>query len=104
MVFFGKEAFDILDKYVDFSLAARNYFTGKKNDKIKAQIREGEQSGFVAECDDLAIVTQGQNLDEVILNMRKAIALHLESEDLAALGFTPNPQLTINYEVSACVL
>ncbi|MDO9107272.1 MAG: type II toxin-antitoxin system HicB family antitoxin [Methylovulum sp.] len=104
LAFFGKDAFDILDKYVDFSLPVRCYFTGKKNDKIKAQIREGEQSGFVAECVDLPFVTQGLTLDEVTLNIRKAIALHLEGEDLAILGFTPNPQLIINYEVPARVL
>jgi len=52
---------------------------------FKAHIHKGEQSGFVAECVELPIVTQGQILDEVTANLRKAISLHLEREDLATL-------------------
>lgn len=70
---------------------------------IKAQIHQGEESGFIAECIELPIVTQGQTLDEVVKNLREAISLHLEGEDLAALGFSPNPPIVINYEMeSAC--
>jgi predicted RNase H-like HicB family nuclease len=47
---------------------------------IKAQIYLGEESGFVAECVDLPVVTQGQTLDEVIQNLREAIELHLQDE------------------------
>jgi predicted RNase H-like HicB family nuclease len=47
---------------------------------IKAQIYAGEESGFIAECVDLAIVTQGQTLDEVMQNLREAIELHLQDE------------------------
>ena len=45
---------------------------------IKAQIYVGEESGFVAECLDLPVVTQGQTLDEVVRNLREAIELHLD--------------------------
>ncbi|MCK4475112.1 MAG: hypothetical protein KAU16_00100 [Methanophagales archaeon] len=31
---------------------------------------------------DLPVVTQGKTLDEVVENVREAIALHLEGEDL----------------------
>jgi predicted RNase H-like HicB family nuclease len=68
---------------------------------IKAYIHTGEESGFVAECVELPIVTQGQTLDEVTLNLREAISLHLEGEDLAALGFAPNPPIIVNYEMEA---
>lgn len=47
---------------------------------IKAYIHTGEESGFVAECVELPIVTQGQTLDEVTQNLREAISLHLEGE------------------------
>jgi len=50
---------------------------------IKAHIHQGEQSGFVAECIELPIVTQGRTLDELMLNLREAISSHLEGEDLA---------------------
>jgi predicted RNase H-like HicB family nuclease len=63
---------------------------------IKAHIHAGEESGYVAECVELPIVTQGQSLDEVTFNLREAISLHLEGEDLAALGFAPNPSIVVN--------
>lgn len=68
---------------------------------IKAYIHAGEESGFVAECVELPVVTQGQTLDEVVLNLREAISLHLDGEDLAALGFAPNPPIVVNYEMAA---
>jgi predicted RNase H-like HicB family nuclease len=68
---------------------------------IKAQIYLGEESGFVAECVDLPVVTQGQTLDEVVQNLREAIELHLQDEDLHALGFSQNPPIVVNYEMAA---
>ena len=53
---------------------------------IKAVIRHGEESGFVAECVEIAVVTQGATLDEVTRNLQEAVALHLEDEDLTTLG------------------
>ena len=66
---------------------------------IKAIIYRGEESGFVAECADLPVVTQGATLDEVAQNLREAIALHLEGEDLAELGYTANPPIIVSYEM-----
>ncbi len=67
---------------------------------IKVQIYVGEESGFVAECLDLPVVTQGQTLDEVVKNLREAIELHLEDEDLETLGFSPNPPIVMSYEMA----
>ncbi|MEK6770334.1 MAG: type II toxin-antitoxin system HicB family antitoxin [Pseudomonadota bacterium] len=66
---------------------------------IHAVIQPGDQTGFVAECHELPIVTQGATLDEVTQNLRDAIALHLEGEDLRHLGFVANPTVTVNYEL-----
>lgn len=66
---------------------------------IHAVIQPGDQTGFVAECHELPIVTQGATLDEVTQNLRDAIALHLEGEDLRHLGFAANPTVTVNYEL-----
>ena len=49
---------------------------------IKAVIRTGEQSGYVAECLEIPVVTQGATLDEVTGNLREAVELHLADEDL----------------------
>lgn len=58
---------------------------------IKAVIRPGEQSGYVAECLEIPVVTQGATLDETVANLREAAALHLEDEDLGesdSLGYS----------------
>ena len=66
---------------------------------IKAVIRRGEESGYVAESMEIAVVTQGSTLDEVTRNLQEAVALHLEAEDLAALGLADNPMLVVTMEV-----
>jgi predicted RNase H-like HicB family nuclease len=66
---------------------------------IKAIIRPGEESGYVAECVEIAVVTQGATLDEVTRNLQEAVALHLEGEDLMALGLANNPTLLLTMEV-----
>ena len=67
---------------------------------IKAVVRAGEQSGYVAECVEIPVVTQGGTLDEVIKNLQEAVALHLAGEDLATLGLTPNPTVVVTMELS----
>ena len=67
---------------------------------IKAVIRPGEQSGFVAKCVEIAVVTQGGTLDEVTRNLQEAVALHLADEDLAAMGLCPNPTVIVTMELS----
>jgi len=61
---------------------------------IKAVIRPGEQSGYVAECMEIGVVTQGTTLDETTKNLREAVHLHLEGEDLSELGLAPSATLT----------
>jgi predicted RNase H-like HicB family nuclease len=64
---------------------------------IKAFIRKGEKY-YVAECLEIPVVTQGKTLDEVVENLKEAVALHLEGEDLDQLGLMPNPTLIITME------
>jgi predicted RNase H-like HicB family nuclease len=68
---------------------------------IKAVIRAGEQSGYVAECFEIPVVTQGRTLDEVAHNLREAVGLHLEGEDLAQLGLTASPGILVTFELEA---
>ena len=56
---------------------------------IKAVIRPGDQSGYVAECLELRVVTQGETLDEVAANLREAVALQLDGDDPAQWGLAP---------------
>ena len=64
---------------------------------IKAVVRRGE-TAYVAECVEIPVVTQGVTLDEVIANLREAVALHLEGEDLRELGLAPHPALLVTLE------
>lgn len=66
---------------------------------VKAVIRPGEQSGYVAECVEIPVVTQGATLDETVANLREAAELHLEGEDLADLGLAANPTIVITMEL-----
>ena len=66
---------------------------------IKAVIRPGEDSGYVAECLEIAVVTQGRTLDEVTRNLQEAVALHLEGEDPASFGLWANPTVVVTMEL-----
>lgn len=68
---------------------------------IKAVIRPGEQSGYVAECMEISVVTQGATLDEVTNNLQEAVQLHLEGEDMAELGLVSNPTIMVTLELEA---
>lgn len=74
------------------------------NHTIMVAIRPGDQSGFVAECLQVPIVTQGETLDETVKNLREATALYFEGEDLATLGFAPNPTLVATMELETACL
>jgi len=68
---------------------------------IMAAIRPGEQFGFVSQCLEIPIVTQGATLDEVTANLREAIALQLEGEDLAEIGLVASPAIIVTFEMEA---
>ena len=67
---------------------------------IHARITPDVESGYVATCDEIAVVTQGETLDEVAANVRDAVALHLEGGDLAALGFAAEPTIIVTLELA----
>jgi len=65
---------------------------------IKAVIWRGERF-YVAECLEIAVVTQGESLDETLDNLRDAVALHLEGENLAEFGLAPDPTVVVTMEL-----
>ena len=67
---------------------------------IKVRITKGERQ-FVAECLDLPVVTQAATLDELAVNIREAIGLHLEGEDLSELGCSSDPTILATMELEA---
>lgn len=51
---------------------------------IQIRVFPGEQSGYVAECIDLPVVSQGETIDAALENVREALELHLQGEDCRA--------------------
>ena len=70
----------------------------KLQQTIKAIIRKGE-THYVAECVEIAVVTQGVTLDETLSNLQEAVALHLEGENAADFGLVSNPTILVTMEL-----
>jgi predicted RNase H-like HicB family nuclease len=65
---------------------------------IQAKIYKGDKY-YVAECLDLPVVSQGKTLDEVVYNIKEAIELHLEDEDLDEWEILPDFSILVNLEL-----
>ena len=66
---------------------------------LKAVLRPGDESGYVAECMEIAVVTQGRTIDETISNLREAVALQMEDENAADFGLQDKPILVVTMEI-----
>ncbi len=66
---------------------------------IKAIIHPGEKLGYVAECVEIAVATQGKTIDETVSNLQEAVSLHLEGEKLEKLGLKKRPTLVVTMEI-----
>lgn len=72
---------------------------GPARDTIHVVVRRS--AGFyVAESLELALVTQGRSLDELLRNLKQAIRLHLEGEDPRVFGLAASPRIAVTYEES----
>jgi predicted RNase H-like HicB family nuclease len=81
--------------------AARAYRTAGGSPRAAIHAIVVREAGwYVAECMEIAVVSQGRTLDDVAGALREAVALHLEGEDLSALGIAPTPRLVVQYETS----
>jgi predicted RNase H-like HicB family nuclease len=70
---------------------------GLGRDTIHVVVRRS--AGFyVAESLELALVTQGRSLDELVRNIRQAIRLHLEGEDPGEFGLSATSRIAVTYE------
>jgi predicted RNase H-like HicB family nuclease len=65
---------------------------------VKATIRRSDEF-YVAECLEIAVVTQGRTLDETVENLKEAVSLHLEGEDPADFGLAPDPWILLTFEL-----
>jgi len=69
---------------------------------IQFYTHKGEKY-YVAQAIDLPIVTQGKTLDELTENIKEAVELQLEGEDLADFGLSAQPSILLNLELEAGV-
>lgn len=53
---------------------------------------------YVAECLEIAVVTQARTLDELVENLREAVSLHLSGEDREITGIAPEPRISLTYD------
>ena len=53
---------------------------------------------YFAECAEIAVVTQGHTLDELVGHLREAVGLHLEGGEAGRLGVVTEPRLVLTYE------
>ena len=72
--------------------------TTKLRSSVHAIIFRGDQH-FVADCLEIPVVTQGLTVDETLLNLQEAVALHMEDEDLDEVGLVRNPTISVTLEL-----
>ncbi len=70
-----------------------------KRHTIQAVIRSGDESGYVALCVDFPVVTQGATVEESLSNLREAVGLMLDGEDLAVWNLAPHPSIVVMIEL-----
>ncbi|MDO8520785.1 MAG: type II toxin-antitoxin system HicB family antitoxin [bacterium] len=66
---------------------------------IQFAITKEAEGYYVASGVGHPIVTQAETLDELQENVREAVALYIENEDLSALGLSEHPATLMNIEV-----
>ena len=77
--------------------SARN---GDLRRTIHAVLFRGDRY-FVADCLEVPITTQGLTVDEALSNLREAVALHVEDEDLEEVGLVRNPTISVTLELAS---
>lgn len=70
-----------------------------KRRQIVNAIIYASDDGYVGECVEVTVVTQGRTLAKTINNLQEAVSLHFEGEDLAALEFSERPRLRVHFDV-----
>ena len=72
----------------------------QQRDTIHAVITKDDDS-YVADCHEVAVVTQGKTIDETLRNLLAAVTLHLEGEDLGAMGLASLKRIHVSYDMPA---
>lgn len=65
---------------------------------VQFTISKGEEY-YVAEGVNVPVVTQAKTLDELTVNIREALEVQFEGENLSVYDLTPEPSILINFEL-----
>lgn len=68
-------------------------------DTIHAVVSRSDEF-YVAECLEVAVVTQGRTLDQTMANLREALDLHLDEEERRAAGVAASPRIAVTFEMA----
>lgn len=66
---------------------------------IQISIYKGEKY-YIAEGVNIPVVTQGKTYDELFNNLKEALSLFLEGEDLSKYDIQANPAIIANLELN----
>lgn len=66
---------------------------------IQFHIYKGDKY-YIAQGVDLPVVTQGKTLDALVKNIKEAVELHLEGENLSDFDLEKHPSILANLELS----
>lgn len=66
---------------------------------IQFHIYKGEKY-YIAQGVDLPVITQGKTLDALAKNIKEAVELHLEGENLSDFDLEKHPSILANVELS----
>ncbi|MFH1899838.1 MAG: type II toxin-antitoxin system HicB family antitoxin [Patescibacteria group bacterium] len=69
---------------------------------IQFHIYKGDKY-YIAQGIDLPVVTQGKTLDELTNNIKEAVDLQLEGENLADFDLESGPSVLVNMELATKV-
>ncbi|MBO1067140.1 type II toxin-antitoxin system HicB family antitoxin [Dolichospermum flos-aquae UHCC 0037] len=75
------------------------FYRCENKKSITAIIHTGDDFGYVAECVEISVVTQGDTLDEVVKNCTDAFFLHLEGENPQDFGLIEHPTIRFIFEL-----
>jgi hypothetical protein len=71
------------------------YFTGTEEGEVDVG-----HPYYVASCEEIVAVTDGQTWNELLRNINEMVAASLEGEDTVALyNLTPDPRIVITMEL-----
>lgn len=58
-----------------------------------------ENNSYIAEGVDLSIITQAEDLDQLVKNIEEAVSLHFEGENISDFDYSQKPSILVNYEL-----